>query len=179
MVTVIALRHAHSVGNQLDFRQGHLAFPLSKKGLKQCEELENILSPYDISKLYHSDLRRAVETVEYSGILQSVEAEATDSIREMDFGDLSGTITEYNDEELPYSLESHPNFDEGWPNGERYISMYNRIREFCHLLAMDHSPDETVGVVLHQGTLMMLRDFANNVAPLEKTYESTPQLGWV
>lgn len=178
MVNVIVVRHAHSVGNRFGIRQGQVDFPLSEKGLKQCKDLPNVLSEYDIEKVYHSDLRRASETVEYSGIRNEVPTEPTEKVREMDFGKFSGTVADFDDETaLPYALTEHPKLGDGWPNGERYVEFYNRIRAFCHQLVIDHSDDETVAVVMHQGSLMSLRDLAHNAIPLEKQYESVPNLG--
>lgn len=178
MVNVVVVRHAHSVGNKFGIRQGQIDFPLSSKGLEQCKKLPSILSEYNISKVYHSDLRRASETVEYSGLSDEISTEPTEKLREMDFGEFSGTVADFDDDEaLPYALDEHPKLGTGWPGGERYVEFYNRIRAFCHQLVIDHSEEETVAVVMHQGSLMVLRDFANEVAPLEKQYNTVPNLG--
>lgn len=72
MVQVIVVRHAQSVGNKFGIRQGQVDFPLSKEGIEQCKNLPEVVSEFDISHIYHSDLRRASETVEFSGLDEAV-----------------------------------------------------------------------------------------------------------
>lgn len=95
----------------------------------------------------------------------------------MDFGRLSGIATDYQDDSLPYSLDEHPTADSGWPDGEDYIGFHSRVREFCQRVSVQHSDDETVLSVMHQGPVMAIRDIARGVSPLEKSYESSSNLG--
>lgn len=177
MVQVITIRHANSVGNKFGIRQGQVDFPLSKKGLKQCKRLPEVVDEFNISHVYHSDLRRSSETVEFSGLDENIPRKETDNIREMDFGRLSGIAADYQDEELPYSLDEHPKIDEGWPEGENYVEFHSRVREFCQQVAVTHSDEETILAVVHQGPLMAIRDIARGASPLGESYEESTNLG--
>lgn len=169
MVTVYLIRHAQSVGNRFGIMQGQMDFPLSVRGLEQAKKLESLL-PDDVTKIYSSDLRRASETARF-GLERDIRHEESALLREHDFGDLSGVAQSVMDDRLPYALESYPNKDEAWPNGESAVEAYNRAKRFFAQLADQHSTDAVVAVVAHQGVILNTRDIARNQSPLVGDFE--------
>lgn len=153
----------------LESDKDNWTFPLSLTGLEEAKNLEEIL-PNEVEKIYSSDLRRASETVKF-GLQRDIQHEETPLLREHDFGDLSGVAQDAMDDRLPYALDSYPNKDEPWPNGESPVDAYNRAKQFFSQLTDRHGTESVVAIVSHQGVILNTRDIARNQNPLVGDFE--------
>jgi 2,3-bisphosphoglycerate-dependent phosphoglycerate mutase len=88
--TLYIARHGETEWNLAGKLQGHRDSPLTVKGHQQAATLASALSNRQISRVYSSDLGRAVQTaravVEHLG----VELIRDERLRERNFGDLEG-----------------------------------------------------------------------------------------
>ena len=92
-VDLYFVRHGETEANRDNILQGHCDFPLTDKGLKQCEQVGDALRSVRWTKVFSSDLPRTLRT---SQILlsksETYDAEGTEMLvadvllREMNFG---------------------------------------------------------------------------------------------
>ena len=81
MRTFYVVRHAKA-GSRGHWTGDDRLRPLSKKGLKQAEELVNVFKPFPISAIFSSPYVRCVETVERLARAHRLAVETTDSLAE-------------------------------------------------------------------------------------------------
>jgi len=96
---LIAVRHAHTVYNEdgKEKLRGWLSIPLTLDGMKASREMaESLAAVEDVSKLYTSDLLRAVQTAEEVGQVLSMELEPREELRDWNYGYLTGQETTNN-----------------------------------------------------------------------------------
>ena len=81
MRTFYVVRHAKA-GSRGHWTGDDRLRPLSKKGLKQAEELVNVFKPFPISAIFSSPYVRCVETVERLARAHRLSVETADSLAE-------------------------------------------------------------------------------------------------
>ena len=155
--TIILVRHG-SLDEQYDGCYiGSTDVPLSKRGVREAEEVGLYLKAQGISFIYASPLLRARQTAEL--ILDSAPAAVVvydDLLREIDFGAWEGRTFDQISMSDPDAAELWADPDESFsfPGGESLISFYARIHRIKQILL--DSPQELIVLVTHGGVIRSL-----------------------
>jgi alpha-ribazole phosphatase/probable phosphoglycerate mutase len=133
---------------------GHSDPPLNARGQQQVAHIISSLIPESFDEIYSSDLLRATETAARLSQAFSAPVTATDSLREIHFGDWEGlTWTEIESRDAEYAgqwLEAFPALPA--PNGEDFASFEARVlQEVDQLLSLAKA--RRIAVVTHGGVM--------------------------
>ena len=90
MLEILIIRHGETAWNTADRFRGRVPVELSSKGLAQVESLAEHLSRKEISAIYCSPLRRAVQTAEAIAQRRQTAIRPTEKLNDMDFGEWEG-----------------------------------------------------------------------------------------
>ena len=131
MARLVFIRHAHSTANDAGILSGQLpGVSLSKKGLKQAEDLVERIGASAFDSARVSPLQRCEETIapwlnsRYSKGLKSYQIE--DALIEMDYGSWSGRkLSSLSREKMWKEIQNRPSTVQ-FPDGERMRSMQKR-----------------------------------------------------
>ena len=158
MIRLLLVRHGETDWNRLRRHQGQSDIPLNARGRQQIEVAAECLAGVQIDAVYASDLKRAWDTAQaiaaqHDGLPLLKEPR----LREMHFGDWEGLTYEEIYQRDPTAAESWNQslMDAGPPKGENLPQFAARIQEMLTDIIAMH-PDETVLLVAHGGTLMVL-----------------------
>ncbi len=102
---LLLIRHAESVGNRELRLQGRTDFPLTKRGLRQAEELAASLTGRQVIAVYSSPIRRTLDTAEAIAGRLGLTVEAQAALQEYDFGEMSGLTWPEIQERRPQLIE--------------------------------------------------------------------------
>jgi broad specificity phosphatase PhoE len=153
------VRHGESETNILNilYNRGNL-YGLTKKGRLQVEELGAGLHSIKFTKIITSPLLRAVETAQIlSEKLGIMKTEISDSLREIDVGDLDGTGSQETfDKETKVTDEwlLNKKWDCCYPNGDSYMALVQRFDELLQNIVNEDS--DNVLLVGHGGIIMCM-----------------------
>ena len=93
---LVLVRHGETAWNAEGRAQGHADVPLSDVGRRQADDLAPVLAALGPSRLWSSDLARALQTAEPVSAATGLEVEPDARLREYDVGRRSGlTLTEF------------------------------------------------------------------------------------
>jgi probable phosphoglycerate mutase len=136
-------RHGETEWNLAGRLQGHRDSPLTAKGQQQAVALAAALSNRQITRVYSSDLGRAVQTARAVAENLGVELIQDERLRERNFGDLEGK---------PWSEldRFRLNPDDVVPGGESFRQVYERSVACLEELAGQHS-NFAFAVICHGG----------------------------
>ena len=131
MARLVFIRHAHSTANDAGILSGQLpGVSLSKKGMKQAENLVERIGASAFDSARVSPLQRCEETIapwlnsRYSKGLKSYQIE--DALIEMDYGSWSGRkLSSLSREKMWKEIQNRPSTVQ-FPDGERMRSMQKR-----------------------------------------------------
>ena len=131
MARLVFIRHAHSTANDAGILSGQLpGVSLSKKGMKQAENLVERIGASAFDSARVSPLQRCEETIapwlnsRYSKGLKSYQIE--DALIEMDYGSWSGRkLSSLSREKMWKEIQNRPSSVK-FPDGERMRSMQKR-----------------------------------------------------
>jgi probable phosphoglycerate mutase len=162
--TFYIVRHGQTDWNVLGKTQGHGNSNLTEKGKTQAKDLANSLKKYPISKIYTSDLGRAVETANIIGETLGINITKTDLLREMGFGVWEGLLEseiKNNHSELFKIWRNEPHLAK-IPNGETLEIIQNRTNELISELN-ERYENEHILLVTHSITVrVMMLSFLNS-----------------
>ena len=150
--------HATSDDNEKGLASGHFDVELSELGRRQAGEMRERYRDRDVSAIYTSDLKRAVDT---AAIAFAKAAVVDARLRECDYG----TWTRRPVQELGAARLRF--IDEPFPQGESYNDVVVRVRDFLNDLPRDAAEIVVVG---HRATwyslehLLRGRDLAEVIA---------------
>ncbi|HZR56686.1 MAG TPA: histidine phosphatase family protein [Terriglobales bacterium] len=125
---------------------------LNERGLKQIAAVIRELSDYPISRIYTSDLQRALQTAQPIVDHFHSKLEVRPGLREIDFGLWEGLS--WSEIETRYPVEArrwidfHPNV--AAPGGESYERFQARVRQEIEFL-IEKCSNECIAVVTHAG----------------------------
>lgn len=158
MNTYYLVRHGQTHWNTEGRTQGHGNSDLTELGIKQAENLAEVLKKYPIDTVYCSDLGRAVQTAEIIANKLGIDYTLTANLREMGFGIWEGMELKIIEKEYAdmFSIwRNKPDILEV-PGGEKLIDIKNRQDALIeklnteydgkHILLVSHSV--TVRVML-------------------------------
>ena len=151
---LIVVRHGETKANLAGRWQGHGDSPLTEAGIAQAEAVARRLKGCRFSKLYSSDLGRALQTAQIIADQTGHEIVLDRRLRERHLGIFQGlTKTEmaarYPEAWHLYRTSGH---DYVIPGGESARQRFERAVSCLEEIASNH-PGETVVVVTHGGVL--------------------------
>ena len=133
---------------------------LTDKGRKKVKK--NALWIKDnlkIKKIISSDIKRAKETTDILKTILDLDYELCDILREQNKGDLNGKLkSTLSDSEK--DLIENQKIDTMFPNGERLLDLYNRIKD--NINYFKSLPDDTL-IVTHRGVINMFYYLFNDI----------------
>jgi broad specificity phosphatase PhoE len=151
-LTLYLARHGESTANAEGIFASHrIDAPLSNNGLRQARELARWLKGTPISAVYVSPLLRARQTAEIACAHFDMESVFTDSLAEVDIGDLEGKseidpgLRSTYDRVL--SLWEQGFHDEGFNGGETLLDAKERLT--CLLKRIEDGGPDHVLLVGH------------------------------
>lgn len=155
---LILTRHGETLWNIEGRVQGAMDSPLTEKGILQARVLGKRVQGEGITRIYSSDLPRAIQTAEeVRRELGLGEISLSSALRELSFGEWEGKAW--------WDLRNlYPELFEVWdkgpdqvqiPGGESMLEVTNRSWGFIQELLKNY-PGETIFVVTHGMTLQLL-----------------------
>lgn len=134
---------------------------LVEEGIKQANEAaEYIKNNLKITKIYSSDVKRAIATAKIIQDKLNLELIYTHKLRELDKGIITGMKKEIAKKLYPEYFKDL-NIYTKYPNGESMYDLYNRIKNLVNEL-----PEyENSLIVTHRGVINMLYFIFNDRLP--------------
>jgi alpha-ribazole phosphatase len=136
---------------------GRLDVPLSAEGIAQAKKTAARLARENISAVYSSGLRRAIETAHILAEELRRDVTTIGALAEIDFGDFEGMTYEDIRQRYPEAFEHwmrNP-AEAQFPNGENFTGMARRVNGALDLLLRRHR-NESVAIVAHSGVIRLL-----------------------
>ena len=159
MTTILLARHGETDWN-LDGRfQGWADPPLNRTGRAQAVDLSVTLMAEELTAVYSSPLRRAVETADVVAASRGLEPVLVDALREVDVGSWSGLTRAEIEQRFPEQYARWLDYGQGWDDGETYDEMAARVVPALLELAAAHD-GERVLAVTHGGPIRAASAFA-------------------
>ena len=166
MPKLLLVRHGDTELNSAERYWGSTDVKLSDAGFKQAERLRNRLATERIDAIYSSNLKRASATAEIIASSHRLDAITCAELGEMNFGELEGlTFNEIS--------QLYPGVTELWrqrspklkfPGGESVDEFNKRVSQFVERLK-NHTPQETILIVAHSGSLRSLMCHLLGIGP--------------
>ena len=151
------MRHGDTELNSAERYWGQSDVKLSASGLRQAERLRHRLAAEKIDAVYSSNLSRASATAEVIASKHQLEVIVCAELSEINFGKFEGLtfaeISQLYPEIAKLWVERSPSLE--FPEGEKLAEFDKRIGKFMSRLKK-HSPEETILIVAHAGTLRVL-----------------------
>jgi len=151
------LRHGETVFNAQNRAQGFSDPELTELGRQQAQALANALASEDLTAVYASDLKRAVETAQIIAQPHGLAVQTDPGLREIDQGIFEGlSVTEIR--------THHSELVEEWmatpdrfvmPQGESLAQVQERAWASVQRIAAAH-PEGQVAAVSHNLTIMAI-----------------------
>jgi broad specificity phosphatase PhoE len=148
--TIVLVRHGETDWNRERRFQGHADTPLNEAGRRQALELAGTLRGARLTAVYTSPLRRATETARIVGDELGLEPRPLEALREIDVGDWQGMTVDEVKTRFPEQADVA--WRSGWPNGETYDQLAERVVPALLELGRLH-PDDRILVVTHAGPI--------------------------
>lgn len=104
---------------------------LVESGIKQIENTTNLIADNikDIKVIYHSGLKRTIDTAEIVNKSLCLPMYALDSLKELNKGELNG-MEIVKAKELYSNYFPNPAIDQKYSNGESLLDLYKRVKQF-------------------------------------------------
>lgn len=157
-------RHGETEWNNRNIICGITDIDLSPEGIRQAEELGNMLSSEgcNISRIITSPMKRAVHTSEIiSGITGIPVTDAEERLREWDYGSFEG-----KPRETPGFMENKLEFGCRMPGGESVFDLVNRVYGFLDEAAEKYS-GENILLVCHGGVCRVIETYYRDMTRKE------------
>lgn len=163
---VIAIRHGETVWNTEAREMGQLDSPLTNLGQAQAEAIALRVKTMPISKIFTSDLGRAVQTAHPISVALGCEVTLDESLRERHMGIFQGLTKSEAKESYPKEWSEYQAKGAEYviPEGESARQRLDRSVKAMTSIA-DNNPDEYILVVTHGGFLMGFFEYVLGLAP--------------
>lgn len=163
-VELVYFVHGTTIDNEQGKCTGWNPGELSSVGLRQAKELASLIDVENFDVVFCSDLKRAVDTAELC-FGDKVSIVLDDRLRECNYGDLNGAS-----EKERGPIANHINAP--YPNGESYLDVETRIRDFVKFLKENYS-GKRVAVVSHQAPQLAFEVIIN-----KKSWKEAIKTDW-
>lgn len=159
--TLYLVRHGETEMNVLDFFQGHSDAPLTESGIKQAQQLCEVLRPVRFDALFSSDLARTHRTAEILNVERDLAIQTSHLLRELYGGEYEGKPFDHflsDQKKLLEELgalteEEHAKVRVG--NSESAEELRGRLLVILREIAVGY-PGKKVLVVTHGGAIRSL-----------------------
>ncbi len=151
MIKLILIRHPETDWNKQKRYMGSADIPLNNKGKKQARIISGYFKNENISVIYSSKLKRALETAKFIAKSHNLKVKQDERLNEIDFGGWEGLTFEQIQKKHPglareYLLKPQ---NIKIPGGESFSEFKNRISAFLEeVLAKEKG---NVAIVSHGG----------------------------
>lgn len=157
MSRLLLVRHGETELNSAQRYWGRTDVKLSAAGLRQAGRLRDLLAAEKVDAVYASQLSRARVTAETIISRHSLEIVTCPELQEVNFGKLEGLtfaeVSQLYPEVTRLWIERDPGLR--YPDGESIREFNRRVSRFVSRLEK-HTPEETLLVVAHSGSLRVL-----------------------
>lgn len=166
---VYVVRHGQSTANLEGVHAGWNQVPLTEKGRKDAENSKRILQGIEFTKVYSSDLIRAIQTADIA--LPQYEKEQSELLREVNVGILEGKSPAkcreiYGD----VYAEARKKRDFTPFKGESNQDQYDRVVKFLKALEQSFGEEDVIAVFCHEGSVKNMFNYVLNInIPLTDT----------
>lgn len=155
---ITAVRHGQTDGNISHIVQSRTGGKLTDLGIEQAKATAEKLKDEKFDVIYCSSLARCRETLSYIGVYhKSVPVVVSDKLVELDKGEIEGKRWD----NLPEYFYSESHIDVRMPNGESWVDLDRRIKEFLN--SIYNPKTEAVLIVTHDGPLKAIHSILNNI----------------
>lgn len=150
---IFLIRHGQTDYNKNSKLQGRIDIELNRTGLNQSEILGKRLSTYGLTKIYTSDLKRAVQTAKVIEKHTGADVCSTPLLREIDMGDWQGLNWDQIKQNYPkyYADWSQYTTDMPYPGGECGKSVIKRFQTLISQIEL--SDYDNLVMVTHSGLI--------------------------
>lgn len=157
---LLVIRHGESEADILNVHEGRADFELTERGHRQAEAMSEYVSRnYQIVKIYHSTLKRAVQTAEHLALKTKAPLIPDEHLMEFNNGLIAGLRHDVAEEKYPkvkvpmhsavYEQESMLAF--------RYRAEYMLSKLTDEALNhLENGDDSTIAVITHGGMINQL-----------------------
>lgn len=136
MTKLYLVRHGETVDNVRQILQGQMQGQLNETGIRQAQQLRDLMASEPIDAFVSSDLQRSVHTATIIAEPHHLPVHTSYLLRERDWGDFTGSYIP----DIQHAV---------WPpNVETTGMMRERARRFLHYLRTTY-PDQRVLAVGH------------------------------
>ena len=151
MTTLFLIRHGQTDWNAEGRWQGQADPSLNEHGREQANRLAQELAHQNLTALYSSDLRRALETAQIIGEGLGLEVIVEPRLREVNLGLWQGILSTDIQAQYPHEFrEWHTTpLTVRPPGGEDIQALATRVLNGVNEIIARH-PSECVGVVAHE-----------------------------
>lgn len=171
------LRHGQVEGYEAKRYNGQGDTPLTDLGRQQSAAFAGRFQHQKLSAIYASDLRRCRIAADQIALLQSVQPQYLEELRELHVGEWEGQAWEELQRQYPELWQARLNdiVNVAPPAGENLLQMAERVRPVIRQIVSAHSGGEIV-IVGHGGVnRVILLDAIG--APLEKLFHIEQDYG--
>jgi len=175
VTTILLARHGETDWNREGRFQGHADPPLNATGREQAIELSKALAGRDLTAVYSSPLRRALETAHVVAAAHGLEPVPVDGLREVDVGSWSGLTRAEVEGRFPEQYARWLAYGQGWEDGETYDEMGRRAVAALLEIAAAHEREQVLAVT-HGGPIRAAFAFADGTTHAEAR-RTGPQIG--
>ncbi|MBO4718233.1 MAG: histidine phosphatase family protein [Prevotella sp.] len=110
MTTLYLVRHGETVDNVNQIMQGQTQGRLTENGIRQAQEVRDMMATEDFAAIIASDLKRSVDTARIIAEPHQMEVVQTPLLRERDWGGFTGRyIPDLKGETWPDDIETLEN----------------------------------------------------------------------
>lgn len=139
--------HGTTTDNETGKATGWLPGELSEVGIQQSKELLEKIEDPSFDVVFTSDLKRAIDSAEIA-FEDRFPIIHDERVRECNYGDMNGGLHSFKDDMMTF-------VEQRFPNGESYLDVEARMREFVTMLRNEYD-GQHVAIVAHQAPQLAL-----------------------
>lgn len=169
-VRLLLIRHGETHGDRFGgdtLMTERCDSPLNEAGLRQAEDLAAALRDEQIVAVFSSPQRQAMETARRIAECTGAPITSVDGLRAFDCGQVVGEAivsVQHRHPELWVLNESETRDDFGWPGGESYRDLRQRVMVSLEDIART-CIGQTAAVVTHAGAVNQVRGWVAQLPP--------------
>ncbi|MBD5129399.1 MAG: histidine phosphatase family protein [Ruminococcaceae bacterium] len=151
---LLIIRHGESEADLLDVHEGRADFELTERGHVQAAAMGKYVSEhYQISKIYHSTLKRAAQTARHLAEAANAPLFPEEKLMEFNNGLIAGLERSVVNEKYPEKkVALHTSVYEQ----ESMLEFRYRAEYMLSMLLSENEDEDTVAVVTHGGMINQL-----------------------
>ena len=168
MTNVYFVRHAQPDYNDHD----DMLRPLTEKGLRDCALVREYLSGKEISRVYSSPFKRAVDTVRGFAECAGLDVTCVEAFRERRIAE------EWIEDFRAYAQRQWADFDFSLPGGECLREVQERNIAALNAL-LDAHPGENIAIGSHGTALSTILHYYDDTFGYERFLEIVGLMPWI